>query len=285
MRTYTDLEDRYNTKIKVYPNGLTKTVYCNTAIFKYEEDKHIIDTPPKKRVTTKKDDNAEKRSDNVKRAKDKLFDLIYCNDWDYFLSITFNPEEVDSYNVKEVMQKISKWLNNCVYRRGLRYVLVPEYHKSGRIHCHALINGVFTFVDSGKKSHGRKVYNVPEWKYGFSTAVKTSGDKLRMSCYITKYITKDSKPIFGRFYWSSRNLVREPKVYLENNDFNNLDIALDFQCYEIKKAHLIFKYANELTVSYGGDEATGYEYDCIFNSAFEVALATFDKNSLSVSEE
>ncbi len=249
MRTYTDLDVRYNTKIKVYPNGLTKTVYCNTAIFKYPEDKQVLDVPPKQRTISDSPSSSTKRSDNVKRAKDKLFDLIYCNDWDYFLTITYDPDAVDSYNVSEVMQKTARWLNNNVIRRGLRYVLVPEYHKSGRVHCHALINGVFTFVDSGKRSKGRKVYNVPEWQYGWSTAVKVSGDKLRMSCYITKYITKNAKSVFGRFYWSSRNLVREPEIYLENNDFNALDVALDFQTYEIKKAHLLFKYENGLSLS------------------------------------
>ena len=246
MRTYTPIEYRYNTKTKVYPNGLTKTTYCNTSIFKYPEDKKIIDTEPKKRIFKIKREESTPRMDSIKRSKDKLFDLVYCNDWDYFVTVTFNPDEVDSFNVKEVMRKTAKWLNNAVTRKGLRYLLVPEEHKSGRIHCHLLINDVFDLVDSGKRSKGRKVFNIPSWKYGFSTAVPVEGDKLRLSCYITKYITKNSKSIFGKYYWSSRNLVREPKIILTNNDFNGLDIALDFQTYEIKKAGLLFKYENNL---------------------------------------
>lgn len=251
MRTYTPIENRYNTKTKVYPNGLTKTTYCNTKIFKYPEDKIIIDSPPKTRTLCNKSDDRRLRMDNLKRAKDKLFDLVYCNDWHYFVTVTFNPDEVDSFNVKVVMKKTKRWLDNLVQRKGLRYILVAEKHKSGRIHCHLLTNDVFELVDSGKRSSGRKVYNIPSWKYGFSTAVPVEGDKLRLSCYITKYITKESKPIFGKYYWSSRNIIREPLIVLTNSDFYDLDcdLAVDLNTYQIQKAHLLFKYETNLSVS------------------------------------
>lgn len=246
MKSYTPIDKRYNTKTRVYPNGLTKTTYCNTSIFKYPEDKIYFDVPSKKRKLTHSSNEGKHRADNLKRAKDKLFDLVYCNDWSYFVTVTFNPDEVDSFNVRSVMKKLNKWLDNFVQRKGLKYLLVPEYHKSGRIHCHLLTNDVFELVDSGKRSGGRKVYNIPAWKYGFSTAVPVSGEKLRLSCYITKYITKDSKPIFGRYYWSSRNIVRDPEIVLTNTDFNSLDLALDLNTYEINKAHLLFRFETNI---------------------------------------
>lgn len=254
MRSYTPIDKRYNTKIKVYPNGLTKTTYCNTAIFTYPQDKKIIDTEPKKRFFKIKPDDSQPRKDNIKRAKDKIFDLVYCNDWANFVSVTFDPTKVDSFNAKVVIKKLNKWLDNCVQRKGLRYILVAELHKSGRIHCHLLTNDVFKLVKSEHNgrpvySHGHLVYNIPSWKYGWSTAIRCYGDKLHLSCYITKYITKNSKAIFGKYYWSSRNIIREPEIVLTNNDFNGLDVALDFQTYEIKKAHLLFKYENGLFLS------------------------------------
>ena len=110
-------------------------------------------------------------------------------------SITLTP----TTNPKEVIKAFEKWLENAVSRKGLKYILVPEYHKKGGIHCHALINDCdFKFVDSGTrlvKGHDKPlkidtikrlhicdklgcdisdlpvVYNVSDWRYGFSTAI------------------------------------------------------------------------------------------------------------------
>lgn len=95
------------------------------------------------------------------------------------------------------MKKLSTWLNDRSKRDGLTYMIIPEYHKSGRVHMHGLINDALDVMDSGTRtvkgfdkpvklatirSMGLSknvqdiVYNVPAWKYGFSTAVKVHGD-------------------------------------------------------------------------------------------------------------
>ena len=40
--------------------------------------------------------------------------------------------------------------------------------------------------------------------------------------YITKYITKGNKKIFGKYYWSSRNCNREPEIVYTNTNFNDV---------------------------------------------------------------
>ena len=49
-------------------------------------------------------------------------------------------------------------------------------------------------------------------------------ERLRVSNYVTKYITKGNDKIFGRYYWSSRNLVKSTNVIFTNTDYNSLNL-------------------------------------------------------------
>lgn len=178
----------------------------------------MLDT---RKFKDKQSQSGEVRSDSVQRAKQSIFDIVYQNDWKYFLTITFSGKDFDRSDPREVFKPLKRWFDNAVQRKGLCYVLVPEYHKKGGIHCHALINDCdFKFVDSGTrlvKGHDKPlkidtikrlhicdklgcdisdlpvVYNVSDWKYGFSTAIQTYGQMSNLAFYVTKYITKDVK--------------------------------------------------------------------------------------------
>lgn len=243
---------KWNVKCKIYPDGSTNTIYCNQRIFNdtptarepKPEKAKCDDTsknplPLRKKVTVSA--GLEVREDNLKRAKDKIQDIVLCNKFDYFVTLTFNPKKVDSYNVEEVKTVVKNWLNNGVKRRNFSYIAIPEYHKSGRIHIHALMSGDLRLEDSGKH-HGEKIiYHLSDWRdnYGFCTAIKVDGNISALSYYITKYITKGNDKIFGRFYWSSRNLRREPEYDYRNEDFGNV-----FQYeYPVKGTTRILKYA------------------------------------------
>ena len=228
---------KHNTKIKTYRDGNFTKIRCNRKIFKpvgYEKHDDNFNPqkfcycPMEKKPKSKKKKSCEPRIDSLKRAKDKIFDMVFENDWKYFLTITFNGKDFDRTDPKEVIKKLGKWLNNQVNRKGLKYILVPEYHKNGGIHCHALINDCkLRFVDSGTRiikgfnkpvsletiecnnlslEGAKVVYNVSDWQYGFSTAIETYGEPSQLAFYVTKYITKDVKKIFGKFFWSSKNI-------------------------------------------------------------------------------
>lgn len=281
--------DKFNAKMKVYPDGQKNTIFASRDIFSEPLKKNPVRKSLCQRLKSKsrvfsslslasgflsgrrfsvrrirhvpvpRDKSATSdasRDRALKRAHDSLFDLVYCNpDLIWFLSITFNPDLVDSFDVPSVMAKVRVWLSNLVSRRGLKYILVPEYHKSGRIHCHLLCNGVFDFRDSGKKAHGtdgdlHTIYNVSDWKYGFSTAIHTYGDLVHVACYITKYLTKQNEMIFGRYYWSSRNLKRKPDEVLFDSDFQ----SLPYDSVSVPGTSLRLKYLNEMRwSSYSAD--------------------------------
>lgn len=231
-------------------NEENKTEITNENKEYYEKrklDKSITENVKKER----------ERTDSVKRSRNKCFDIARLNEWKYFITITFDGSQYDFTNADFVCKKINTWLRNRAYRDGLKYLLIPEYHKkSGGIHCHALVNDKLDVVDSGTrlvsgfskpvklstiKSKGlenkvyRTVYNVPKWKYGFSTAIEVD-NSLNFAYYVTKYITKGNKKIFGQYYWSSRNCCREPEIVYCNTNFNNVDSS------EISKPYTSVKY-------------------------------------------
>lgn len=225
---------KWNVKCKVYPDGSTNTIYCNQRIFNdtpternpKEKKSDENPLPPRKTVTVGKSGvNDEVRADSLKRAKDKIQDIVLCNDFDYFVTLTFNPQKVDSFNVEDVKKSIKLWLNKGVARRNFKYVAIPEYHKSGRIHLHALMSGDLKLSDSGHRHNGKIIYNITDWqeKFGFCTAIPIDGNINALSYYITKYITKGNDKIFGRFYWSSKNLKREPEIFYGMTDFGSVN--------------------------------------------------------------
>ena len=242
--------------------------------FEYEDENGniMLDMLDTRKFKDKQSQSGEVRSDSVQRAKQSIFDIVYQNDWKYFLTITFNGDNLDRTNPKEVIKPLKKWLENAVSRKGLKYILVPEYHKKGGIHCHALINDCdFKFVDSGTrlvKGHDKPlkidtikclhicdklgcdisdlpvVYNVSDWRYGFSTAIQTYGQMSNLAFYVTKYITKDVKKIFGKFFWSSKNIVRKTKEIYCNSDFKD-----DLPIVSPPRANVCFQYESSFTFS------------------------------------
>lgn len=256
----------YNQKTKIYSDLLTqKTVTCNKEIFR-ETPKRLTASQILARQRKARENkengvvNLSKNFEHFNRTMEALDDLVMMNDFEYFLTITFDPKEVDSKNAEVVMKKLIKWLDNKVQRNNLRFVLIPELHKKGGIHCHALISGDLTYVDSGTITwEGKKgkpikiktakklgvpeevwhtVYNVNEWKYGFSTAIKLYGDKSRAKNYILKYIQKGNDKIFGRYYYSSRNLIRKPLILYGYEIFDEVDA----EPVEIKGTDIKLKY-------------------------------------------
>ena len=153
------------------------------------------------------------RSEYVSRARslNRVYHLARSNVWDWFFTLTFNPEKVDSFDYDSAKKALSVWLK---HRReecpDMVYLLVPELHKSGRIHFHGLFSNCdnLEFVDSGHRTKkGQVIYNVGSYKLGWSTATRVD-DNARVTKYLSKYITKDlCSSTFGKKrYWASRNI-------------------------------------------------------------------------------
>lgn len=229
-----------NTKERIYPNGEHKITVCSKPIFKIDEYMERVDPPEP--VSKPKDMSNEVRTDNMKRAKEKIFDIAMCNDFDYFVTWTLDPGLIDRYDPKEVSRKLKKFLDNRVQRNDARYLVIPEHHKDGAIHMHGLLSGNFEMIDSGHKTEaGQTIFNMPQWTLGYSTAIALDDQKERVSRYITKYVTKEFRKIFGSFYYAGgHGLVRKPKTKVYDLDYDSVEM----QEYRPEGVNIWFKYAS-----------------------------------------
>ena len=165
---------------------------------------------------------------SLNRTRSALYMYARQCDWEYFITLTYSPDKIDSrYDFSLCMKKAHKWINNCKNRkaRELLYLLVPEQHKDGAWHIHGLLCSTtgLTFTDSGKRYDGKIVYNLDDWKLGFSTATKVA-DTCKVSNYITKYITKDLCAVTpGKQRYFVSKSIPKPKTFTALIDPDEID--------------------------------------------------------------
>lgn len=165
---------------------------------------------------------------SLNRTRSALYMYARQCNWEYFITLTYSPDKIESrYDFSLCMKKAHKWIDNCKQRKAkdLLYLLVPEQHKDGAWHIHGLLCNTtgLTFTDSGKRFDGKIVYNLDDWKLGFSTATKVT-DTYKVSNYITKYITKDLCAVTpGKQRYFVSKAIPKPKTFTALIDPDEID--------------------------------------------------------------
>lgn len=235
----------YNTRIKYFGEDFTKIACFSRPIFnphKMELRGREKSIPkPNSKGASPSQATRNERQDSQKRARDKVFEIAYANDFDYFITLTLDEKKISRTDKEKIKKALAVWLQNLVARRDFKYVICPEYHADGRaIHFHGLCSGDLDLVDSGlvhcngenmraetarqKGVQGQTIYNVDNWKYGFSTLIKLDNQKERTALYITKYVTKDSDKIIGRYYYSGgKGLARSVPTEYRNYPYQEFE--------------------------------------------------------------
>lgn len=224
----------YNIRIKRYAgSGVQVSLYSNLV-----EEKDLVDKVKKKPREREHDwlvnpwtgevfDSLEEKykSESLRvsyiRTINNIYDIVRCNKWEWFFTFTFDPAKVKSrYDYEELSKIMTQWLANIRRRKcpDMMYFVVPELHKDGAWHFHGLFGRCegLTMADSGHKDDkGRVIYNITDYKLGFTTA--TAVESSEKACnYLVKYITKElcaCTPNMRR-YWASRNCARPEEEFL-----------------------------------------------------------------------
>lgn len=157
---------------------------------------------------TEENEHNDKSSDRAfRRARNNCYDYIMSNDaLNMFVTLTFSKEQVERDSYKAIYDRLRNWLDNRVKRKGLKYILIPEYHSDGEnIHLHGLMNEeALNLVKTDIKRKGKRVYNIGDFTLGFTTAIRITGSDSRraVSRYCFKYMTKSMECglIGGRYY-------------------------------------------------------------------------------------
>lgn len=246
----------HNAQLKSYPDGSGTLLVSDRPIFREPGWEAVnpsgrASSDPQQGETLRGSEESTKAGSMVaslerarRRARAKVADYARCNEFKYFVTLTLDAVQVDRYDISAVIRRLNRWLDNGVRRSGLRYLLVPELHQDGAIHFHGLVNDALEMVDSGtiKLDGGKKprkprskaqraewldggghvVYNISEYKLGFSTAIELYGDYNKAITYVCKYIGKGTGKIGGRWYYSGGRLKEPEKSYLDIDNAEEL---------------------------------------------------------------
>lgn len=201
----------------------------------------------------RKDDNYRSQKDidrSIECSRNRTINTVYSyalsNEFEWFYTFTFNPDKINSYDYSECTAALKSWLDYTRkhYAPQMKYIIVPELHKSGRIHFHGMFANVdsipLTYSEKGSTSHTR-VYNLPTYKYGFTTATVIK-DSDRTCSYVLKYITKELCAVSKnkKRYWCSKNL-NKPKETVYNLD-------IDFFAEQLDSLSENITYAKTITI-------------------------------------
>lgn len=227
-------DNRTNIRLKYYPKKTVLQI-ASTAIFPCSSEKPVEYKSPKTRENDAGSNSVKRTSKNPERAalvareraKSAIRDIALCNNFETMATLTFDGEKIDRYSSAEIKKALKSTLSNLTQRHGIQYLVIPEYHKKKKeeetpaIHLHGLfVLGDLELVPAMKNgyqlhdSNGRLIYNLPYWdlRFGYNEVKFLDTNVERATNYIIKYITKDTKKIFGKYYWSSRSLQKAPKT-------------------------------------------------------------------------
>lgn len=246
-----------------FPDGWCEELIASRPIFASEPGLELRGKQKPGRIGgARGDDN---RSRSSRRAAAALRRLCHCADFKYFVTLTLDAQCIDRYDIPGVIDRMSRWCDNRVRRKGLCYILVPELHADGALHFHGLFNDALPVRDSGTVTRpdfrkprkprsakqrgewltggGHVVYNLPDWSLGFTTAIELYGDYSRAVNYISKYIRKQDKAgkIGGRWYYHGGQFGEPVADYCDVHLWDVIDEgrASDYHIMEIPAAGLV----------------------------------------------
>lgn len=203
-----------STITKTYPKKIQHIVLKHAILSERPQNKEKRQFMDIEEIALLDEENKER---SLRRSQKELRDLVDCNEFEWFGTFTFDPNKIDRHDDQAVKKAMTSWLNHQRRHHSpdMLYILVPERHKTGAIHFHALIgnyNGKMT--QSGSEWQKQPIFNVSSYTLGFTNFTKIR-DKAKTANYVRKYITKDmaSTDSKQRRYWRSKNLKTPQKTY------------------------------------------------------------------------
>lgn len=230
-RQYSEITHEVYRIATLYP-GMIKVYEPNKPIHKKLPDWEL-QSPTLLPSSLEKTSNETNLERSIRRSQKSIYDIILSNPFDLWVTLTVSTDRFDDNKSKN---KPHYWLKNQRNRNGKTpYILVPERHKNGALHYHALMRDfkgllVPSKTKSGRNKvrHGEQVYELPSYRSGWTDAQylkHTPADRIQVARYISKYITKETVSIFHKKrYWTSQGLNRPTQ---EDNPQWTLELVPD----------------------------------------------------------
>ena len=177
--------------------------------------------------------NDSKLDDNIRRAKNAIFEYAFCNPWEWFFTGTLDPQKYDRTNLDKFHKDLTDWLREYgrYHKIKIKFLFVPEQHSDGiSWHIHGFLHGLpkehlkqFVVGDvmgkglAEKVKRGDVVYNWLPYakKFGFCD-LEPIRNAEAVSKYMTKYINKNLassvKDLNAHLYYHSRGLNKAETI-------------------------------------------------------------------------
>lgn len=197
--------------IKKYNENTYKMIYFKFPLKNpgFESDR--------KRLIPSRDINDEKLENNVSRAKNKIYEYALCNEFDYFITLTLDPEKYNRHDLKKYIKDLGQFIRDQrkKYSADIQYILIPEPHKDGAWHMHGLIKGI-NRNQLIKNKNGYLDWQDYSRKFGYCSIDYVKCQEA-ISKYITKYVSKALDVDLKRekekkLYYCSRGLKKALNV-------------------------------------------------------------------------
>ena len=174
---------------------------------------------------------------SLARTKRIAIELLASNSWDWFVTITLNPEKWNRRNPDGLQHAISEYyrsmrnirINGTRQYKDAKYLFIPELHKNGCVHLHGV---VFNYPGNRLQQYELDpAVPLPEYiinsiKNGIDVEHSLDFDRIfgyntftriididRAASYISQYITKTASEVpFKTLLWHSRGLQTAHKV-------------------------------------------------------------------------
>ena len=176
--------------------------------------------------------NENKLDCSIRRTKNTIKELVLCNDWDYFITLTLDSKKYDRYNLSKFNKDLTRYIRNLriKYQADIKYILIPEQHHDGAWHMHGFLMGLpkeelemfsreqfLPYYILNKIDSGEEIYNWVGYQKRFGNCdIEPIKDKDRASSYVTKYVTKDLansiKELNAKMYYCSQGLNRAKEI-------------------------------------------------------------------------
>lgn len=171
-------------------------------------------------------------------------EIALCNEFNCFVTLTFDPCRVDSFDYSECLLVLSQKLRQLRrYCQGFKYVLVPELHASGAYHFHGLLlldpvgfyvpplipkrfGDVVRYVPNTRKYLSHSSLDFVFRDVGHYSVSMIRSDSARCTSYMTSYVAKtlhEAGPsLFGRHLVLASSGLAGRELYYEG--FGNFSV-------------------------------------------------------------
>ena len=79
--------------------------------------------------------NDSKLTENILRSKSKIFELAFCNPWDWFFTGTINPNKQNRTDLELFHKQLTQWLRdyNKKYDLDIKFLFVLKNTKTAKV--------------------------------------------------------------------------------------------------------------------------------------------------------